>query len=88
MEQAQTVTLKVKVPQRYAAKFLAGMTGDDGDILLAAERAMREHVDTDPTGDAIEVDRTYPDEAAEEDGGLRALAALEGHELKVYGPHA
>lgn len=88
MDQAQTVMLKVSVPQRYAAKFLAGMTGDDGDILLAAERAMRQHVDTWPTGEAIEIDRTHPDEAADEDEGLRSLAALEERELVTYGPHA
>lgn len=88
MNQHTTVTLEVKVPQRYADAFVKAITGNDTDILLAVERTLREAVDTWPTGEGIEVaPGGTPDEWDETLAELRIQAQTERRELVIYGPH-
>ena len=67
-----TITLLVSVPDEQAGAFLTGLTGNDSDIVLAAERAMRDRLGDSPTGDEVEID--MPGESAVREG-LRVAAA-------------
>lgn len=61
MSGARTYTLSVEVPAELVSAYEALNTGDDDDIVLAAEKAMRERlraiVDYDLCGEDLEV---YP----------------------------
>lgn len=51
-----TYTLQVDVPDELVSAYEALNTGDDGDIVLAAERAMRERL-----RDVVDYDRLEED---------------------------
>jgi hypothetical protein len=50
--QAVTFTVEVAVPLSDADNFRAALTGDDNDVVLAAERAIRQRLDDVRDADA------------------------------------
>jgi hypothetical protein len=56
--------LDVEVPAHQAAAFEAAMTGNDDDIFLAAETAMRERVGRSYDVELEELELGVPDEAS------------------------
>jgi hypothetical protein len=58
-----TFTMEVEVPAEQVEAFREAMTGDDDDIILAAETAMRERVGRSYDVDFEEVEIGVPSEA-------------------------
>jgi hypothetical protein len=90
MNEYATLNLEVKIPQQFAGAFLAAISGHDDDILLAAERAMREVVGGDApyAAESIEIGPGEVDAYDEALEDLRRLANLEASEIRTYGPRA
>ena len=79
---APSVTLQIELtlPTEHVAAFLGAVTGDDRDVLAAAERAMRERIDAE----GLELDW-----AARERDVIRFLEAeesIEQNRERLYGP--
>lgn len=47
--------IEVRVPFSQAAQFAAGLTGNDNDIVLAAEHGIREQLQMDGSGQEVEL---------------------------------
>ena len=73
-EQQVCFAIEVRVPFGQAARFAEHLTGDDNDVILAAEQAMRKRIDGMGDLEAVEL---WP--AADERAIRRALlhAALQ-----------
>ena len=54
-EQQVGFNIEVRVPFAFAAAFADALTGDDDDIILAAETAMRVHLDARGASESIEL---------------------------------
>lgn len=65
-----TFMVEVQVPAAQAGAFARGLTGNDDDIILAAEHAIREHGD----GHTFDVELLVPDQERVE-SALEDLAA-------------
>ena len=65
-----TLLLELRVPDQQAEAFLKAMTGNDDDVLLAAETAMRDRISDDESDEAVEL--SFEDEA-EAKAALRSV---------------
>jgi hypothetical protein len=85
-----TIPLEVRVPRSQARAFLEACTGNDDDVILAGERAMRQRLEeTGAPGEfapwqEVEVD---PDMPVIRDR-LRRAAERERLDRLTYGPYA
>ena len=59
-EEQVCFNVEVRVPFALAEAFAAAMTGDDEDVILAAETAMRERIDALGARESIEL---HPDDS-------------------------
>lgn len=75
-----SITVEIRMPRADAPAFAEAMTGDDKDVILAAERAIRDRIDSE----GVEI---WTDGRATEDY-VRAEAHAERRCQAIYGPPA
>jgi hypothetical protein len=85
MDEVATVRIAVRVPQEHAQAFLDALTGNDDDVVLAAEHAIRDRLDIMGSLESVELElaRKGTDLLR-----LMQLADTERAERRVYGPRA
>lgn len=59
----ETVTLEVNMDGETARKYRTALTGDDHDVILAVETALKERLGVEPGGRCLQVDE-YEDDGA------------------------
>lgn len=83
MDETMTLNLRLRVPGRFAPAFVAGLTGNDDDVLLAAEKAIRAKVGESAVTENVELDGLDREEQA----ALELMADREKSEQRTYGPY-
>lgn len=74
------VEVRIRLPRSDASAYLAASTGNDDDVLLAAERAIRQRIDSE------EVELSYLDSERTVTRFLSLEADVERHSRRLYGP--
>lgn len=76
------LTVEIRLPRHQAEAFAEAMTGNDDDVLLAAETAMRERL-----GDE-ELELSYDERDSDVRSYVETEAAIERRSQALYGPVA
>lgn len=88
-----SITVEIDVPQSHAKAFLAAMTGNDDDVFMVAEKAIRDRLrdvsqDDYHYADEVEIIPPSGRETPRLRMKLREAAEQERWEVSVYGPRA
>lgn len=81
------VNIELRLPRAHAAAFAEAMTGNDDDVLLAAETAMRERIGRDYSP-FMELELSYFDRDTELRGFIAEEGRIERRCVREYGPRA
>jgi hypothetical protein len=78
--------VEVRLPAEQARTFLEAMTGNDDDVLLAAERGMRDRMGTPDS--LREIELSYVESESDVRERMEIEAATNDRRERLYGPAA